>query len=773
MSGLYVIDSIVRQSRHQYGPEKDVFGPRFTRNFKQTFQNLFANCPITDKPKIVRVLNLWQLNGVFTADIIQPLLDMANPNAPPKASESPPTGSAGDSEAFVKHLHKLAHNLGILKGNEGKNGTTQNTRFNKKLLAYDYGDDDNLGGDDDDDDEPRGETPTESEPPVSETVAAVEREEESNDLATTISKNLLMNPELLQKLQQIQQLKQLQPSEAKPLNNESAGNGNESIRGQEGTSHARESSSSWTSNQSRYHEPNEGGESYRTNSDRAHRRERDSGGSPPRRRRRRGSHSRSRSRSPRSRRDSRRDSYEKEPRPMSPESLARHKERERRRKGLPPVRAGHVIISSTTLWLGHVPKLIAEDEIKDAFKEFGEILSIDLIPSRGCGYVLLKERSAAFKALQQNSKGFRLSGSNIKMAWAPGKGVKGKEYKDFWDLENGCTYIPYEMVTESLDLDQLAEGGVIDIESLPSHIRQIYQQKHSSTSEPSVNESNGNQVQNAQSLPGVEQVIPPQFTVPPPMGIPPPQPPMSLPILPRAPLIPQGLPPPPIPPHPSSGVMAEAFLASLKNMPPPLIPPVIATQPSMSPQPPSGPIFSNQQPPVPWPSPTQLPVQVNPHLTGSNAQPLGLPPQFNLPPRPPHPHLPPNLFLPGAANLLAKPDDQMRPVNADNHSDDPFAPSVYELKAMERKKLPPHTMLSHTHMHPMAPILPAPRTGNSFPHSFPASGGHGRQGNYGNNNNSRWKSGGGGLATVSGSSNTHGEMSGGDGDELPVNSSPL
>ena len=26
--GLYVIDSIVRQSRHQFGPDKDVFAPR-------------------------------------------------------------------------------------------------------------------------------------------------------------------------------------------------------------------------------------------------------------------------------------------------------------------------------------------------------------------------------------------------------------------------------------------------------------------------------------------------------------------------------------------------------------------------------------------------------------------------------------------------------------------------------------------------------------------------------------------------------------------------
>lgn len=49
--GLYVIDSIVRQSRHQFGSEKDVYAPRFARNLNQTFQNLFLTCPPDDKVK--------------------------------------------------------------------------------------------------------------------------------------------------------------------------------------------------------------------------------------------------------------------------------------------------------------------------------------------------------------------------------------------------------------------------------------------------------------------------------------------------------------------------------------------------------------------------------------------------------------------------------------------------------------------------------------------------------------------------------------------------
>lgn len=46
--GLYVIDSIVRQSRHQFGADKDVFAPRFSKNMQQTFLNLFK-CPPEDK----------------------------------------------------------------------------------------------------------------------------------------------------------------------------------------------------------------------------------------------------------------------------------------------------------------------------------------------------------------------------------------------------------------------------------------------------------------------------------------------------------------------------------------------------------------------------------------------------------------------------------------------------------------------------------------------------------------------------------------------------
>lgn len=71
--GLYVIDSIVRQSRHQFGTEKDVFAPRFSKNIIPTFQHLYR-CPSDDKvwPFAFRSL-------VFTLDAVQSYFDFDFP----------------------------------------------------------------------------------------------------------------------------------------------------------------------------------------------------------------------------------------------------------------------------------------------------------------------------------------------------------------------------------------------------------------------------------------------------------------------------------------------------------------------------------------------------------------------------------------------------------------------------------------------------------------------------------------------------------------------
>lgn len=52
----------------------------------------------------------------------------------------------------------------------------------------------------------------------------------------------------------------------------------------------------------------------------------------------------------------------------------------------------------------------------------------------------------------------------LQIAWALNKGVK-QEYKQFWDVDLGVTYIPWEKVKLD-DLDDFAEGGMIDQETV-------------------------------------------------------------------------------------------------------------------------------------------------------------------------------------------------------------------------------------------------------------------------------------------------------------------
>lgn len=193
--GLYVIDSIVRQSRHQFGIERDVYAARFARNLQITFNNLFSGCSSDDRSKIVRVLNLWQKNGVFNSQVIQPLLDMANPNSAHNlpiesalSTDSPnnlnmeSSKQAQTSKYLMHHFSGSNNNLqhGKSSGSSSKHYKSEGdsgSRFSKSMLDFEYDEDDDDDGD---------ETPTEAEPPLSSTLNKIEKEQRSRaDIATS------------------------------------------------------------------------------------------------------------------------------------------------------------------------------------------------------------------------------------------------------------------------------------------------------------------------------------------------------------------------------------------------------------------------------------------------------------------------------------------------------------------------------------------------------------------------------------------------------------
>ncbi|XP_072743913.1 uncharacterized protein Isha [Anoplolepis gracilipes] len=620
--GLYVIDSIVRQSRHQFGMEKDVFAPRFAKNMQTTFLNLLK-CPQEDKSKVIRVLNLWQKNAVFPPEVIQPLFDLADPNHPihkeqpvnsngtlntssgnnisniSAVTKTPPSAiknAVKDSKLFstgktidpvwlaqtkveaanIVNANKLLgqSNSGqmdssifdqlqclqqlLLKKQDVANEPKSSVKFDKKLLDFDY-------GEEEDDDVVIANSPN----------ATVSVNTQHNAVSTNSSLEslglLLANPEVLRQLQtlqqtmqsnasstqheieekmrKLQQMKQqeeefdkhlaqtvpnlpfaseceLKPSDIlKPNTQSYASNVNSNVlqdmsqpppgyppalpftsqslpnirqinqsahqnqkspllderqetQDYSGNNARRDSSSveivncENTSSQSR--SPERYRHHSRSRSPRHRDRDRD-------RDRDRKSRSRSRSRRRRSRsRDRGRDRKRDDSREKLTEE-EREKERERRKRGLPPIVRDKLSVCSTTLWVGHLSKLVHQEELSDTFGELGDIVSIDLISPRGCAFICMNRRQDAYRALTK-LKNHKMQGKAITLAWAPGKGVKGKEWKDYWEVELGVSYIPWNKLINitDQDLELLEEGGMIDEDTLPPYLKGKL--KHAGTS---------------------------------------------------------------------------------------------------------------------------------------------------------------------------------------------------------------------------------------------------------------------------------------------------
>jgi len=154
-----------------------MFNFRFSKNIRITFYHLYR-CPEEDKSKVIRVLNLWQKNSVFPSEIIQPLFDLADPRseisrqteemvrlggkatasgkAPGMVGSVGAVTTAGGSNETPSKLpgsspsstdqqmnQQLQTILQLLK-NHAQSGNEQ-VKFNKKLLDFDYSDDEEGG----------------------------------------------------------------------------------------------------------------------------------------------------------------------------------------------------------------------------------------------------------------------------------------------------------------------------------------------------------------------------------------------------------------------------------------------------------------------------------------------------------------------------------------------------------------------------------------------------------------------------------------------------
>ncbi|XP_029571852.1 splicing factor, arginine/serine-rich 15 [Salmo trutta] len=503
--GLYVVDSIVRQSRHQFGVDKDVYGPRFQKNFTPTFQNLYL-CPHDDKSKIIRVLNLWQKNAVFEMDIVQPLLDMAagslvpapspqedlqtQPQVPSSSiaavhtpvssssiAEGLPQVSSASIAAALPQLPPQLQNPEALAAVAQLFQSGQGHELQKILQRF----------------QPGQQTP----PMVHNTMADQNHSqmvqgqhnthhpllnthqthpEQKNSLAKKLLdrfdyddepeevKREEMNPLVPGNQYDSHFPGQMQPNveqpfQGQPGRQQTPGGGypglnkgySQSQHTDQGNSREREDPSGRREGRQRGH----GRRSRSRSGSRSPRRKRSRSGSPSRKPRHSSQRSGSRSR----------ESRWNSPRSRSQERKEREKDKDRRQKGLPSIKSQTLSVCTTTLWVGQLDKKTSQQDVMCLLEEFGQIDSINMIPPRGCAYIVMVHRQDAYRALHKLGRGsFKVNQKAIKIAWALNKGIKAT-HKKFWDVERGVTYIPWSKVKME-ELDGYREGGMLDAETL-------------------------------------------------------------------------------------------------------------------------------------------------------------------------------------------------------------------------------------------------------------------------------------------------------------------
>ncbi|XP_066455165.1 SR-related and CTD-associated factor 4 isoform X2 [Eleutherodactylus coqui] len=713
--GLYVIDSIVRQSRHQFGIDKDVFGPRFTKNLTATFQCLYL-CPTEDKSKIVRVLNLWQKNGVFKIEIIQPLLDMAAgaapaelladssaneegsspppPNLPldlqeeaPSSIPAVPVPQLPNPDAFAAVAQLFQSSQGqqlqqILQTfqqppkpqspaidenvytqvqaiasqmNPPSHQTDRKTAFDKLLDRFDY------------DDEPEAADETKKEalspsasppqPPFQfpgETMqppaqfSQIPGQMQSMDPFQAMQPRMMGMPQepLLGQTQMPpvpptgQMLgfgmipAQAYPTMVPPVVSQASPQPFLPVGFSAQQNDVQMVKESQPDVPMEVEEPNIQ-ESKRHMTDR----QKSASRSPKRRRSRSGSRSR-RSRHRRSRSRSR-DRRRHSPKSRSQEKRDREKERERRMKGLPPIKTDAVSVCSTTLWVGQLDKRTTQQDVGSLLEEFGPIESINMIPPRGCAYIVMVQRLDAYRALQKLSRGsFKVNQKAIKIAWALNKGIKA-EYKQYWDVEIGVTYIPWSKVKPE-DLEALCEGGMLDNDTLCAEWKAFITKKAERKETPQNGASDSAQAENISNLqppvpllslqirqpmaPGPQPVpsVPPLSAVP---AVPTLQPSPALPTIQGLPPL-QGLPPPQGVPPPQ-GLPIPPSLPPLQGMPLPQGMPVPGFPGPINIPPPG---FAPGVPPPPFMRPGFNPMQMPPGFLPPPGMPPPMTPPLSLPP---------------------------------------------------------------------------------------------------------------------------------------------
>lgn len=94
-------------------------------------------------------------------------------------------------------------------------------------------------------------------------------------------------------------------------------------------------------------------------------------------------------------------------------------------------------VCSTTLWVGHLSKLVYQEELSDTFGEYGDIVSIDQIVPRGCAFIVMNRRQDAHKAMQA-LKNHKLQGRAITISMGRRQGCEKQGVEGLLGPRIGC-----------------------------------------------------------------------------------------------------------------------------------------------------------------------------------------------------------------------------------------------------------------------------------------------------------------------------------------------
>ncbi|ODM94395.1 Splicing factor, arginine/serine-rich 15 [Orchesella cincta] len=162
-----------------------------------------------------------------------------------------------------------------------------------------------------------------------------------------------------------------------------------------------------------------------------------------------------------------------------PEKRRREREKEKEREKRSPshqkgafIRVLYNPVGGPSLEIGD------QEEISDTFGAYGDVVSIDLIPPRGCAFIVMNRRQDAVRALDR-LKNTKLQGKTIThiQRTYSNLGVGSWERCQREGVERllggwrWVSYIPWNKLRDETNLEEFEDGGCMDEDTLPEFLK--------------------------------------------------------------------------------------------------------------------------------------------------------------------------------------------------------------------------------------------------------------------------------------------------------------